>query len=202
METSERYLLSKSTRMYEIDDEEEKDLENITSKQYEALSILETIGKDNFREIYLNFINNIKEQSRMIQKTFCSDILDKIEEIYDWKFPFNISLESKFDFDRLYTFLEFIEYDNIYFLSRLWSYMNVDLRKINIKSYCKKNADKIINEVDEQSEISGLVELISIFLRTYDKRRLIEFISKNSEKNKQLIILQMLEGETNERRED
>ena len=194
-EIADKFLIANSTRHFEMDDEEMKSIEERTSNQYNGLLIIESIGTDEFKSIYLNFINAIKKLSISTQQTLCIQILDKIEEVYDWTFPFNFTFDNQRQINRLYNFLQFIEYDHISFLTKLWFYLNVDLKHIDIEKYCLENINKVMIEIDEIAEISGLSEMITIFIRTYDKRKMIKFISGNSVKNKSMIILNLLEGE-------
>ena len=196
METAEKILSGSSIKTWEMDDEEEEKQEWNASNRYNALSILDKIGEEDFQYTYLTLIDYIKELPVLIQKTFCIEILERIEEVYDYVFPHNITLDNKDDFENVYKFLEFIEYNNIDFLSRLWLFLNVDLRKIDIEKYCENNSDKMMSEVDEQIEVMDLPQMILIFLRTYIKIGLVRFICDNTLKNKMLIVLKIAEGES------
>ena len=92
-------------------------------------------------------------------------------------------------------FIEFLEYDNIMFLSFVWEMLKVDIMKVDIETICNSKQNIIINEVEEQLETHDQAELISLFLRTYYKENFIKWFIRQSERSKAFIKLEILERE-------
>jgi hypothetical protein len=122
-------------------------------------------------------------------------MLDKIFEVYDFQFPTTQDVVSDSDIARVLQFIEFLEYDNVLFLSLVWEMLKADIMEVDIEAFCKRNENIIINEVEEQLETHHQGELISIFLRTYYKENFIEWFIIQSERSKAFIKLEILERE-------
>lgn len=195
MVTSEKIISGSSVRVPEVDDEELENREENTSAGFSMSSILDSIGTDEFKSVYSSLIEEIKLQDIPSQQVFCLDILEKINEVYEFEFPSKVPLDSQTELNRVYEFLEFLEFDYINFLARLWKFLGVDLKTVEIEKFCDKNADKIMTEIDEQVEVLDLPEMISTFLRTYYKEGMIEFVGKRTSKDRMLIVLRIIEGE-------
>lgn len=187
-------LLGSSIPLPEVEDDLENDLENTAETRYEFEEVLDKIGKDDFKEVYLVFKNSIIQRDFDNQVVFCKKILERLHKIYNIEFAEIIYFNSKEDITNLYIFLEFIEYNSIHFFSDVWRFLNVDLRKIDIDDYCIKNEDIIMKEISDQLETHNLPGLISEFLRTYNKSDLINLFVKISKKNKMLILMRILGG--------
>ena len=67
-----------------------------------------------------------------------------------------------------------------------------NLIKLDREKYCKSNSDKIIKEIDEQLEIHPQPKLIALFLRSYYKEKIIDWVIKNTEQNKIEITVEIL----------
>jgi hypothetical protein len=187
----EKIILGYDIKPSETDDETEN-LDEV-SISYDIVLIINSIGTEDFKSTYLNFIDNIKQQTLQIQKYFCNSILEKIESVYSFVFPNNVEPDNQQEVEQIYSFLEFVEYNHINFLSKLWIILNEDLNKINITNFCHNNIDKILYTIDELIEITNLTVLVDLFLKIYDKKHMLEFIIKKTEYSKPLVILAILE---------
>ena len=194
-QASERILLgSFEPPEFDIDNETENP-EKYASDRYDVWSILENMNTDNFKSTYLLFIDKIKHQEFLHQKSFCIKIMSMIEEMYEYV-PFkNPSMNNQIDLNHIYELLSFIEFDNVKFLASIWKFLRVDILKIDIEEYCQSNSNKIISEIDEYTEMVEHSWLINDFLRTYLKEKLIIFFIENTMKNKSEVIIKIIEGE-------
>lgn len=167
----------------ELDADEEQLERNFKYAYYESskIEIIDSLGNTDFEYIWITLNTDIKNTSIKLQRIFSEQILDKITEIYDFTFPINILLETQYEIDDFYQFLEFLEYNNVNFLSRIWNYSGVkNLVDVDIEKYCQKNIYKIIKEIEEQLEIHPENKLITTFLKSYYKEKMIEWFIKNS----------------------
>lgn len=162
---------------------------------YAAEDIINNIGESDFKEIYKVSIDVLRKQSFRRQQKTVEQIIDKIETIYDFRFPEKVELNTIYQLNRFYEFIEFLEYDSSVFLSYVWRFIKKNIVKINIKEYCEINKDKIIKEVEEQLESHPQNEIITIFLRTYYKDKFIDWFSRGSEKFKVNISIENFESE-------
>jgi hypothetical protein len=178
-------------------DADQEDLENRLERglfESSKIEILDAIGTDEFKETWLVLKSDIQNETLKLQRIFSEQTLDKIFEIYDFTFPENIDLNTEYRIKEFYEFLEFLEYNNVTFLTHVWQHLDVsDLTKLDIQNYCKRNSDKIINEVEEQLDIHPQNRIISLFLRTYYKEKFIEWFVINSEKSRIEITITLLQ---------
>ena len=165
---------------------------DLASFRYAALDIRDSIGLDNFKELYMVQIDTIKKETLHVQRRFLIDIQQKISEIYDWEFSDEWSLlDTTYQQEQFYKFIEFLEFDNYKFLSYVWKFLlddPIDLIKLNIKKFCKSDIMRIIKETEEQVEIHSQNELINIFLKSYYKEKFIEWFNLMTKKYKIEII--------------
>jgi len=187
-------LIGSSIPLPEVEDDLEKDLESIAETRYEFEEVLNKIGEEDFKELYLVMKDSIKNREFKNQVVFCNNILDKLKERYSIEFSETLYFYSKEDINNLYIFLEFIEYNCINFFSDIWKFLEVDLRKIDIKKYCTENQDIIVKEINDQLETHNLIGLITEFIRTYNKLNLIELFIKRTLKFKMLMLTRILGG--------
>jgi len=160
------------------------------------LDIIDTLGKDDFKNVWFTLKNDIQNESIKLQAIFSEQTLDKIFELYDFSFSANIGLENQYEINNFYLFLEFLEYDNTNFISQVWRFLGPkNLLQIDIKKFCDSNQEKIIKEIDEQLEVHPQPKLIALFLRTYYKDKMIEWFIKNSKRTKVEITVSILERE-------
>lgn len=149
-----------------------------------AVNIRDSIGKSDFRENYYVLKQDILDQNFVRQKRFVENCFDKIEEVYDFKFPEQIDITTQTDINEFMEFLEFLEFNNIEFFANIWRILDVNLLKTDIEDFCQKNAMKIIKEVEDQIESYDYNEMINLFLRTYYKDKFIEWFVKNTTQSK------------------
>jgi len=171
--------------------------DDLASFRYAALDIINIVGKVDFKELYIVQMDTIKKQTMYVQRVFLIEMLQKISEIYDWEFPDEWSLvDTSYQQEQLYKFIEFIEFDNYRFLSYVWRFLLDDPTKLirfDIDNFCKKNIIKIIKETEEQLETHFQSKMITIFLRTYYKEKFIEWFSLMSRRYKVEIISELYE---------
>jgi hypothetical protein len=143
---------------------------NIALQEYWFVTVINSINTSSFKNNYHTVINDIKlDVDIKDQIDFCSYILMKIVDEYDFEFPEKPVVKTKEDVQDVYKFLEFIEYDNENFLVSVWRNIKVDLASKRLSQVCLENMDAIIFEIDDQSSLQTYSELVSIFLRTYLK---------------------------------
>jgi hypothetical protein len=189
MEASERALLGGSMFIMGVEDEEQEDRFEKASLDYSILSIIESIGNNNFKLVYWNEINNITDKDLSIQRMFCNRILSRVFEVYnDFSFD-NISLDSIVDINNVYSFIEFLEFDCLDFITSVWQFFDIDLRKINLDEFCKLHSNEIIHEIIEQTKVYVLSRMTRDFLRTYNRDDLTNWFSDRSKRMKMDIIL-------------
>ncbi len=164
------------------------------SKRYDAHNIVETIKTKDFKDIYMVAINDMKDESFIAQQTLCLQIIDQILIKYDYTFPVKREIYNLEDVNNVYKFLEYLEFDCVKLLKRLWKYLNIDLREVDIDKYCDDNSMKIMGELEEQIEMIEEPQMISEFLRTYDKKNFIQFIKEKSKVFRTEILIYNLGG--------
>jgi hypothetical protein len=180
----------------EMDDQEELDkFEEVGVYNYARINIQDNVGRPEFKNTYLNLIVDIKAQPFKLRRIFCQKMLDKIFEVYDFQFSESFDITSDVAIDKVLEFIEFIEYDNILFLSLVWEMLKADIMKVDIETMSNSRQNIIIKEVEEQLETHDQGELISLFLRTYYKEKFIEWFIRESKRSKALIKLEILERE-------
>jgi len=182
----------------EFDADEEQLEKNFDKAYYESskIEILDSVGKDNFKYDWLTLKVDIQSKSIKRQQIFANQYLDKMFEIYDFQFPEKISLNTQYELNNFYLFMEFFEYDNANFISFVWRFLGPkNLLQIDIKKFCERNDNKILRETEEQTEIHPQPKLIALFLRTYYKEKFIEWFIRNSESAKVEITVSLLERE-------
>ena len=163
--------------------------------KYDLLEFYDAIGKEEFKEVYRNFITDIRLRPFDAQQALCEKIIKRILEIYDFEFPERVELENQYHFEEVYKLVKFIEFDNIDFIGDVWKYLKVDPRRVNIEQYCYDKDTELVEAITNQIETYDSEQLFAIFLRTYIKDKLIEWFIEVSEKNKSLVSLRMIEGE-------
>jgi len=193
-EKSQLALCGESTFPPEELDNEETHFDLISksilnSSQEDIMGNMKT---NDFKYIYKELSSDIKQASFKKQRRFFEAVLRKIGEIYDFEFPTNIDITNLNDVNELYLFLEFIEYDNIDFISRVWKYLGKDIRGLDINKFCFANAIKIIKEVEDQIQSYDFNEKITLFLRTYYKDKFIEWFVRQTENAKIEIMIEQI----------
>ena len=201
MSDYEKVLIGDSIPLMEDDDDEESTLnyELISDAEINAdiTDILQTFGKEDFKELYLNLYDEIISLPIEIQRNLCEKLCDKIYEIYEFEFTPILTFDDTIDTKNFLDFIEFLEFDYIYFLSIIVKGLDLNQLKKDLNLFLTMNLDRIINSINELVDQERISVLISIFLRTYNKEGLYEFIRSRLEKDKMLVILKVMEGEMN-----
>lgn len=183
----------------EMDNDEEdfNKYNDLARFQYCALDIRNNLGTEDFKELYMVQVVDIKKETLYAQRRFLIEVQEKIAEVYDWEFPDEWALvDTTYQQQQFYEFIEFLEFDNYRFLSYVWKFLLDDIMKLmrlDIKQFCVSNSMKVIKETEEQLETHSQNGLITIFLRTYYKEKYIEWFSMMSEKFKTDIIAENYE---------
>ena len=188
-----KILLGSVDPLPEVDDEENDEMAEQAFKQYVMLEVLTAIGEENFKEIYYNMITEIKQYPIEEQFTFCRAILARIMQVYNFEFSREIDLLTSEAVQQIYILIEFIEFNYVNFISELMKPYNFDFRKGNIKDFMEVNYIKIEGDIEVISR--NVPEIISEFLRTYNKEDLINWLVSRIEKSRMIILLKMKEGE-------
>lgn len=194
---AEKTLLGDSLPLYEVEEDFDRDVAEEASLRYDMISVLNSFGGGDFESVYMSLMPHIAEQPIDTQRKFCYELLNKIEKIYHYTFPINLDFVGEYSISDLYKFLEFLEFDYIDFLAKVWKLLAVDLKTMDIADYCKSNSELVISKVEQALQFEVVSKLVSLFLRTYTKEYLIEFIVEKSTKDRMLIFLKIQEGEEN-----
>jgi hypothetical protein len=195
---AEKALLGYSIPLYEVEEDLERDLAEEASLRYDMITLVNSLGSGDFKSVYISMMPHVAEQPIDTQRKFCYELLNKIEKVYHYSFPVNLDFTGEYSVSDLYKFLEFLEFDYIDFLAKVWKLLPTsNLRTINIESTCNLNSEIIVSRVDEVVKNNVFSKLVSLFLRTYTKEYLIEFIIEKSSKDRMLIFLKIQEGEEN-----
>jgi len=177
----------------ELDDEET--FFDITSKailRSAEIDIIDNMKTNDFKYIYKDAISDIKQFPFKNQRRFLENVLRRVSELYDFEFPTKIDINNLNNVNELYLFLEFLEFDNTNFISRIWKYLGKDLRNLDIKKFCTSNAIKIIKEVEDQIQSYDFNEKITLFLRTYYKDKFIEWFVRQTKNSKIEIMIEQI----------
>ena len=194
----EKALLGSDVQLYEVEEDQDQDLAEKASIKYDMMSVLNSLGNEDFKSVYIALMPHIMEQPLDIQRQFCFEFLDKIEEVNNYTFPVNLDFVSEYSVSDFYNFLEFLEFDYINFLAGVWKLLPVNLKAIDIASYCNSESELVISKVDQVVQSEVFPKLVSLFLRTYTKEYLIKFIVEKTDKDRMLVFLKIKEGEQNE----
>ena len=167
------------------------------SEQYNLLQIHTYFGNINFKEIFLLYINDIKNQLLSNQRTLCLKLLDRLKVDYEYEFPDNIPLINQNDINIFYDFISFFEFDNVKFLSMVWSTFRIkNLLKLNIRNFIfsnKETVDKLLEQITNNSLLYESNSLINKFLNSAMKNVLIKWFIKKSIINKINITIKLNE---------
>jgi len=173
----------------EINIFEERDIDEVAGDRYDFIDLINSIGTPEFKPLYMLFKGEIYSLDK--RRNLAREILDKLNEIYEIEYTLSADAIED-DVNDVFDFVEFLEYDYVGFISDVWKFMDVDLRS-DIRSFCMRNADKILKVIEDQLETHYLSSLITLFLRTYNKDGLIMLFIKMTETAKMLITLNNLE---------
>lgn len=152
----------------ENDDKSQSEVVGDVIVQYDALQIIDGIGKDYFKENYLNFIDDFKKQSFSNQKVLCDHIINKVQEVYNFEFPEKVNIDNRSDIEDIYEFLRFLEYDNMDFLINIFKGFNVDFLKDDPHEFCQIHKDDIIEQINyyDKANFPSIFENLNETLET------------------------------------
>jgi hypothetical protein len=195
-EVSNRVLMQALDQPPEMDDPEEMDeLEEDAIYESSMVDIENSLGDITFKDTYINLLPDIQEQPFGRRRIFCQRLLERIYEIYDFSFSVTVDITTEVGIENVLSFVEFLEYDNVLFLSLVWEMFKTNLIKTDIESFCRSKENAIIKEVEEQLQTHYQSKLIANFLRTYYKEKFIEWFIRETERSKTFIQLEILERE-------
>lgn len=179
---------------FDADDEELEKRYNEAIYQSSKINIQDELNTEDFESTWEVLRSDIENETIDLQRIFSEQTLDKIFEIYEFEFPFKMSLDTQYEINDFYGFLEFLEYKNERFISNVWRFLKpVNLMRFDIDGFCKSNSDKVIREIDEQLQIHPQSRMIDLFLRTYSKDKIVEWFVNRTERNKINITVQIFE---------
>lgn len=188
-----KILYGQTRDLPEVDYEENLEREIDAIQRYPTYSLLYSIGTKDFEEMYKTFVNDVKYQDMSKLRDFCTNVFDKLWEIYEYELPQNLNLDDRDDIYKLFDFLAFIEFNNIGFLVSIWEELmtNIEeLKNIDIEQFCYKHKDLIYTKIENNIKKFTYDEIITEFLRTYSK--LLEWFVNRTITNKFEIIFTIL----------
>lgn len=185
-------LSSYITEEPELDADEQELESNLVEGVFEwrKTDLLQNLSKPNFKLIWLTLKDEILTLGFRKQQLFIEQVLDVISDVYDFTFPINIDFVNNEDLQQFYSFLEFLEFDNVHILTEVWKFLRWQLLETDITAYCKTNQEKVLFEIHEYLETHPQPRLIDIFLRSY--YRILEWFVEQTNRNKPLIFLDLL----------
>jgi len=183
-------LIKQATPTLELEEDDDIDLIDKAGKEYDNNHLLDSIGKENFNEIYSNCFIYIKQYTLEEKLELGRQIIQRVQEIYNFTFIDLIDCTSESDFDKVLQFLEWLEYDNIEFLSELLIYLNIDFKIELTKGLFLNHWNKIETFIFEKYRYYNYFQ--RKFLQENNKDNIIDFCIKNIKKNKTLIIEEIL----------
>jgi len=185
-------LSSHITEEPELDADEQELESNLVEGVFEwrKTDLLQNLSNPDFKLIWLTLKDEILTLGFRKQQLFAEQVLDAIVDIYDFTFPIKIDFVNNEDLQQFYSFLEFLEFDNVSMLTEVWKFLRWQLLETDITTYCKTNQEKVLFEIHEYLETHPQPRLIDIFLRSY--YRILEWFIEQTNRNKPLIFLELL----------
>lgn len=197
MSEYEEILIGRSIPLDEVDDDESNldDLIPIAEIDADFSDIINHIGTEEFKFIFLNLFDEIMNLSFEKKRELCQKLTDKVFEVYNFEFSPLLSFDEEKDIDVFFKFIEFLEYDYLDIIAEIISGLDIDLLKKDTNKFLKQNIYKIYNNINKLISNKNINVLISIFLRTNNKEELLSFLESRMNRDKMLIILTSLQGE-------
>jgi hypothetical protein len=150
-------------------------------REYYFVNITQYMATPEFKENYNSVIPHIKSHSTKKQQELAFAIVQKLPEKYGFEFSITYDpFYSQNEVDELYNFIEFVEFKHEKFITNIWKFLKPDLNPFRLEIFCEQNSPKILREIEEELETTHYSELITDFLRTYDKEKLIEWFCEKS----------------------
>jgi radical SAM superfamily enzyme YgiQ (UPF0313 family) len=176
-------LISASTPIpyLESDEIDENADINIDAEiQADMADIVDNIGKEEFKDVYVMGIGEIKKLDFDKKIQYCRTIIKKIEEVYEYYMVIKPDLETDDDVLKILDLIKFIEYDNIkFFVLLLEGYLS-DLNRVDVEKFYNENYDLMMNRIEKMK----LSQFISDFLRTNTKENVLNFFINSTNKIK------------------
>lgn len=201
MSSYEKSLIMADVQLLEVDDEEQKSVDDITI-QSDLLDLINNFGKDQFKEIYLNLYNEIRLMDIEKKKNFCNKLNEKIYEVYNFEFTPKLELINETEIEEFFEFIEFLEFDHISFIAEIIKDLDLNLLKNDLILFLNNNLKEILHRIDIfVNKNEKKFKIISLFFRTNNRYNVIRFLKSKIEKRKMLIILKVMEGEVKNERQ-
>ena len=162
-------------------------------REYYDVTIVDKIGKPDFKEHYLSASIHTKRFKIEAQQLLVNSIMNQIKEVYDYIPSVIHDVDSYESINEVYKFIEFIEYNHEDFIVEVWSFLKPDVNSFQVEKYCEQNSVKIISEIEEQLKSQYFSWLITDFLRTYNKNNIIHWFCEKSKNVRGLILLNLIE---------
>ena len=199
-----KVLLGNSIPLPEMDYDDEDvnsetgyPVEEMALREYYFITITGYMAHPDFKEQYLSVITKIRQYSTEEQQLLAYSIVQKMPEKYDFEFSLNFTPDTQEDINELLQCIEFIEFAHSKFIESVWKYLKPDLNSLQFEKYCEQNNLKILSEIESQLESRYFPELITDFLRTYNKENLIEWFCEKSKVLNISIRIALQEEKTN-----
>lgn len=183
-------LIKQATPTLELEEDDDIDLIDKAGKEYDNNHLLDSIGKENFNEIYSNCFIYIKQYTLEEKLELGRQIIQRVQEIYNFTFIDLIDCTSESDFDKVLQFLEWLEYDNVEFFTDLLINLNIDFKTKFVKEFFLNIWNKIEIFIFEKYKYNNYFQ--RKFLQENNKENIIDFCFKNMQKNKTLIIEEII----------
>jgi len=157
------------------------------------LDLLEQIGKEEFQYSWLAQKDVILSSPLTEQINFIHKLLDRIEEVYAFQFPIVFEFD-KFLVLEFFEFLEFLEFNNISFISKVWLFLGKDPLEIDLDTFIEKQSQAIMKESLEVVDLKIYSNMITLFLRSYDSQKFLEWFKEHTKRNLVPISIKVKEG--------
>lgn len=174
----DKLLIAKSTPLEEVEDDDVEILNSEAISDSIIFDIINVIGTDDFKPTYLSLKNDIKLLSDEKKVFFGSEIIKALENVYGFKFMDNEEVLNNDDFNKLISFIKWLEYDNELFACKFFSFLDVEkIFILDINKLLEENWNYIYDRVIKFHSSSGN-EYLEYFLRTNSKENIIAFLSR------------------------
>ena len=131
-------------------DETQHDVSLRSMKDADISDIILSFMKPNFKLIYKNSIGNIKSMELLDKQELCLRLMDIITKEFLFQFDTNVELFDDNDINDFFKFVEFLKFDNLYFIEGVWDNHNIN----DITGFTNGNIDKIDILIDTVDKLS------------------------------------------------
>jgi len=192
----DRYIRTLSASLSPLPEyDAEEDTENIEidpELEADMIDVINNIGTDEFKSLYLMVNYSFKHTDLDTQVRFCSDIMNKITEVYNFVSPSTMYYNSMDDINNVYEFLEFLEFKNSLFIQILLDgIITSDPRGMDIGTILDENWDRLSNRlINITKRLTN--PIINSFLTVNTKDNLIRFFNRLIDKNMLDVVIHFL----------